>query len=1131
MILIFNKKRFYFSLFIFYSLLMFSVLKGNIPPHKALIVTGHNNHKWDVSSVVYKQILEQTGLFSVDMAIRPPLDKETEIFNPNFNQYDVVFLDYNGAPWPAETQNAFVHYVKSGGGVVLVHAANNAFGDWPEYLDIIGIGGWGGRDETDGPYIYWQDGEIVRDMTPGEAGGHGPQHEFQVINRDMDHPINQGLPEKWMRGRDELYSHMRGQGKNMHILATAYSNPADRNGSGRHEPAIMTIDYGKGRVFHTPLGHVTGTVPYRSLECGGFITIIQRGTEWAATGNVTQSVPLDFPDAVTVRSWENYIEPEFESVLNSIKNYEYGDNRKNLTVIEDMIRVAHRNPDYLHQIEKSVVSFLLSDASVSAKQVVGKYYSTIASEVFTEELVPLLNDPELFETVLYIYERMRNPILSMKDYVNWVLIENISTVNDDVKEGIIKLLGIRIDKSSISILKKYIHSENSNIATASATALGNIGTWKAAKILKKSLKQSTGIQRQTIVHAYLECGNHLLESGNLKKAKKIFSHLNQSNESPVIRSVAIRGLIQSSPGNAGSIILKALKESEPKIISTAISSIPLLTNSDDISTVAKSVSLLSVNGQTQLISALSIHGENATVLETIHDATTSQYPGVRLAAWDALGDINLEKSVHWLADASAYGKGKERLTARQSLYRLDGDNINDIILLKIPNAELKVKIEFIRAIQKRRISEGADLMVKLAKDEQASIRIEAIKALQFIAGEEHISDCVQLLTHSTSDRDRSALETSMVVMANRHGSEAQMGKEIMVQLESMDVFSKQTAIRILGKLSFQPAYDSLNDFLNNQNKDIRKSAIKSLSAWKNDSPLSTLFNVTENAKVQSHKTLALRGIIRLIGLESDRSTEATNELYKRAMTMATNIQEKKAVLSGLSNVMSITAFQMAETYLPLSDLQAEAASSCISIANGIHSDYPVECKSVLVKIISDISNEPIRENAQLVLNQIEIFDDYITEWRISEPFMATDKSIFNTKFGPELAAYENWVIAPKLSDPNRYWYVDFAKIIKSMVAAIYMETEFWSDEEQTVRLEMGSNDGIKTWLNGQVVHVHDASRGVTAGEDVKEVTLQKGKNSLLMKIVNEGGGWGGCARLRRLDGGHLSNVKINLKLN
>jgi len=1099
-----------------------SLLLAVKPPHKVLIVTGHNNHKWEVSSVVFKQILEQTELFSVDMAIRPPLSQEIEIFHPNFNKYDVVFLDYNGASWPKETQDAFVDFVKSGGGVVLVHAANNSFGDWPEYLDIIGLGAWGDRDEKDGPYIYWQDGKFIRDMTPGEAGGHGPQHEFQVINRDMDHPITKGLPEKWMRGRDELYSHLRGLGKNMQILATAYSNPADRNGSGRHEPVMMTIDYGKGRVFHTPLGHVTGTVPYRSLECGGFITVIQRGTEWAATGNVTQEIPLDFPDAVTVRSWEKYFEPNFDAVLESIKNYNYGDNRKNLTVIEDMIRVAHRNPNYLSRIEKSLVSFLLSDASTPAKQVIGKYYSLIADPSSAESIAKLFNDPNLYETALYILKRIPG------ESTNALLRGKLSVVNDNVKISIINTLGARQDRNAVSILKKYIWSNNIDIATASATALGNIGTWKAAKILKKSLKRVAETQRETLVNAYLECGNQLLKSGEIKKAKKIFTQLSRPNENPVIRSAAIRGLIQSSPGKAGFIILKALKESEPKIISTAISSISLLTNSDDISIVAKSVNHLPVNGQIQLISALSPFWGYPTVFLTIKLATESENDAVRLAALDALGDINLESSVTLLADVSAHGKGKEHTIARNSLYRLNGNNINDIILSNIPNAKEKVKIELIRAVQKRRIIKGADLMLNLANNTNASLRVESVKALRFIASKPHIFEMVNLLKHSKSDRDRDELEKAIVIMAERNNLNDSVGLEIMNQLDAISFMPKQTAIHILGQLGYEPAYESLLGFLNHDEKNIRKSAIKALSEWKNDSPLPILFDVTENAKIQGHKTLALRGIIRLIELESDRTTETTNELYKRAMALATNIQEKKAVLSGLSKVMSITAFQMAETYLLLADIKAEAASSCISIANGIHTEHPIECKSVLINIISDISNESIQENAQLVLNQIEIFDDYITEWRMSEPFMATDKSIFNTKFGPELAIYRNWTIAPKLSDPNRYWYVDFAKIIKSMVAAIYMETEFWSDEEQTVRLEMGSNDGIKTWLNGQVVHVNDASRGVTAGEDVKEVTLQKGKNTLLMKIVNEGGGWGGCARLRRLDGGHLSNIKINM---
>ena len=127
---------------------------------------------------------------------------------------------------------------------------------------------------------------------PGKAGRHGPQSPFQVITRNMDHPITKGLPEKWMHSKDELYSTLRGPAKNVTLLATAYADPANK-GTGEHEPVLFTIDYGKGRVFHTVLGH--GVAP--AMQCVGFICTFQRGTEWAATGKVTLPVPADFPSA------------------------------------------------------------------------------------------------------------------------------------------------------------------------------------------------------------------------------------------------------------------------------------------------------------------------------------------------------------------------------------------------------------------------------------------------------------------------------------------------------------------------------------------------------------------------------------------------------------------------------------------------------------------------------------------------------------------------------------------------------------------------------------------------------------------------------------------------------------------
>jgi type 1 glutamine amidotransferase len=247
-------------------------LVGYAAPLKALIVNGQMNraHDWKVSSPILKRILEQTGLFKVDFATSPPKGGDMENFKPNFAAYDVVVLDYDGQYWSKQTQKAFVEYVKSGGGVITYHSANNAFPKWKEFNEIIGLGGWGGRNEKSGPYVYWKDGKVVHDMSPGRGGAHGPQRAFQVVIR-KEHPITAGLPEKWMHVKDELYNRLRGPAKNLTVLATAYDDPQQK-GTGRDEPILFTIEYGKGRVFHTVLGH---DAPH--MECVGFIVTFQRG--------------------------------------------------------------------------------------------------------------------------------------------------------------------------------------------------------------------------------------------------------------------------------------------------------------------------------------------------------------------------------------------------------------------------------------------------------------------------------------------------------------------------------------------------------------------------------------------------------------------------------------------------------------------------------------------------------------------------------------------------------------------------------------------------------------------------------------------------------------------------------------
>ena len=266
---------------------------------KVLVLDGQNNHDWKKTTAATKATLLATGRFEVDVATSPA-DKgakaEWEAWAPDFAAYDVVFSNFNDGGaclWSEGTKQALVDFVRGGGGLVIVHAANNSSGDWPEYNRMIGVGGWGGRTPEHGEHLRRVDGEWTTDPAPDErSGSHGPQHAFLVESTGVAHPVMDGLPARWMHAKDELYDSLRGPCEEVTVLASAHSARTDR-----HEPVILTVAYGEGRVFHTPMGHVGGTDP---VHCVGFQTVVARGTEWAATGEVTIPVPDGFPTEMAV---------------------------------------------------------------------------------------------------------------------------------------------------------------------------------------------------------------------------------------------------------------------------------------------------------------------------------------------------------------------------------------------------------------------------------------------------------------------------------------------------------------------------------------------------------------------------------------------------------------------------------------------------------------------------------------------------------------------------------------------------------------------------------------------------------------------------------------------------------------
>ena len=664
------------------------------------------------------------------------------------------------------------------------------------------------------------------------------------------------------------------------------------------------------------------------------------------------------------------VDDTLKVLLGRIATYQYGESRAALAELDEFMRDIGDLAPARKKLEASFLEFLGSNATLAGKQFISQRIAQIGTEASVPRLTSMLADGATFDMALSALESIGG------DSVTTTLMKASRSASGRSLVGIIGVFGNRRVKSATALLAPLVTSGDSLISHAAISALGMIGTPSALEALESSNTSVAPSLRNHLLDATVVCAERLFHDGNKEEAVRVYRRLNMPGEPLPVRIAGMRGMVAVDPSNATSLISGTLRGKDIGLHAAAIQLVNDVKGMENIRVIARMFPELPSEGQIQLLAALSQH-RDSELLQIVVEAASSSSADVRAAAFRALGSMGNASVVPLLLRAAVASTGPERKEARSGLYDLHAPGVDEAIVSAVAGSKSDEKVELIRAIGERRILSALGLILQTAKDPSPPVRIESAKVLRSLAGAEQLPALVELLMRKADDAERREVETAVIAVARRIPD---VTKQDQALLSSYPSVKNQTTrisfIYALGKIGAPASLPALRMALADKNAEVRLAAIRALSEWPTGEPYADLWKVVTGAKERTHRTLALRGSVRLIGLGDKRSPEESVRLYRDAMKIAPNIEELKLLLSAVGEAQSLAAFQLAAGYLKDEKLQKEAEVAVVKIGEGIAGTSGAAIAPVLRQVEQSSKNEAVVRRAHRVLQELIRKGDY-----------------------------------------------------------------------------------------------------------------------------------------------------------
>ncbi len=693
------------------------------------------------------------------------------------------------------------------------------------------------------------------------------------------------------------------------------------------------------------------------------------------------------------------------------------------------------------------------------------------------------------------------------------------------KAGLIDSLGWRGEAASVPLVVPLLNDPEPPIAAAAAGALGRLATPEAATALAEARDRVPGAVQPVVLEALLRAADKLAPQ-QPELAAGLYQGLFEGSYPPPIRAAAGRALALANPQlllePEGAEALKTALASPDRFFrAAALAVLRQLPDAKVLEGLLGNWPELPPEAQVAMLE--SCVRLRVSAVPTARKAGASANPSVRIAAWQAVAELNDRESVAALAQAAVAGEAAEREVARESLTRLRGDGVLALLTAKLDQAEPGARAELLRVLGERGDPGAAEVMLRYAGGAEPA-RTAALKSLARMAAPALLPGLLELAAKLGPDQDAEPLLQALFAVCQASPDREQTARQVTDAMGRFGPGARRQTLPLLSELGTAPALNLALAAANDPDRELRREAVQVLGQWPSAAPAARLLELAEKSDDPGLQVLALRGAAETLGQEPDATARLAG--LKRALAAAKRPEEKKLVLARIGQVQTPEALALILPFLDDPGLAEEAAVAAIATAEKVAPTQPELARETAVRVLAVAKNADALKRAWALRGVAIKPGPFLNQWLVSGPFWQAGVNgalaVFDLALGPEKPGEAVAWRAVRDTD-----VLPLSSMFPGQDnCVVYLKCQVVAPRELAALLLTGSDDGIKVWLNGTVVHANNIDRGWVADQDAAGVKLAAGTNEFLVKVTQGGGGWTASARLVGTDGQPIPELKV-----